>query len=156
MFKDFHGYRVFEDGVVLSPPSRRTNYERRPMLHHVNSKGYHLVQPVIDGRQKMIRVHRLVAHCFLGLDLDSDYQVHHKDGDTHNNHVSNLQIVSAGLHTHLDNKRVWSLDTLTHKQCRICLEVKERRMFYSANSKYDPYSSYCRVCACERRKNSRK
>lgn len=156
MFKDFHGYQVFEDGVVLSPPSRRTNYERRPMSHHINSKGYHVVQPVINGRQKMIRVHRLVAHCFLGLDLESDDQVHHLDGDTHNNHRSNLQVVSAGLHIHLDNKRIWNLDTVTHKQCRACLVVLPRILFYSAPSEYDPHSSYCKSCSQDSRRNSRK
>lgn len=147
-FKDFNGYTVYEDGRVFSLKTRRTSYQSIEMTHLVDDKGYHKVQLLVGGKQKMIRVHRLVAHLWLDLDLGSDDQVHHDDTNTHNNHYSNLLILSAGEHIHVTAASAWPLDTDLVKQCRKCLDVKSRDLFYEVpRSKYESHSSYCIMCS---------
>lgn len=62
-----------------------------------NGSGYNHIRVV----GKVIRRHRLIAFCFLGLEdivckSDKSNSIDHKDGDRINNAVSNLRIVSSG------------------------------------------------------------
>lgn len=70
--------------------------------------------------QKHLRVHRAVAHAFLGK-IPEGMQVNHKDGDKLNNHVDNLEIVTpkdnvihsyqTGLASNANDKHPQSLYT---------------------------------------------
>lgn len=149
--KEFHGYLVLDNGSVLSKETRRTNYERRPMAVLIDDKGYHKVQLIIDGKQKQLRVHRVVASVFLNFDMSNvAFEVHHKNGDKSDNRVCNLQIVSKSLHNHLHS--VKDGDSATHKVCRNCNTLKLRSEFYELGSctKYDAHSSWCKHCANRR------
>ena len=151
MLIEFHGYLVSDEGVVLSKQTKRTNFERRPMTVLVDDKGYHKVQLIVDGKQKQMRVHRVVASLFLGLDLyDESTEVHHKDENKSNNAKDNLRIVDKALHSHLHS--LCEGDSATHKVCRNCGTVKERSEFYALSDapKYDAQSSWCRYCANHR------
>jgi hypothetical protein len=80
-------YRITSDGTVYG--------KRGKPLGQSIQGGYAYVSLSIGDRTRKIAVHRLVAHVFLGLDLDdSDLQVNHKDGDKLNNNLSNLEIVT--------------------------------------------------------------
>ncbi len=59
--------------------------------------GYHIVNPVIDGKNKVTYIHHLVAEQFIGPCPD-EMEINHKDGCKTNNHVSNLEYV-----THKEN-----------------------------------------------------
>ena len=148
---EFHGYLVFDNGVILSKETRRTNYERRTMSVLIDDKGYHKVQLVIDDKQRQLRVHRIVAAVFLSFDLnDTTIEIHHKNGDKSDNRVCNLQIVSKSLHNHLHS--IKDGDSATHKVCRNCNVLKLRSEFYELSSctKYDAHSSWCKHCANHR------
>ena len=54
---------------------------------------------------KNLLVHRLIASIILGRPLDTNEQVHHKDGNGLNNSLDNLEIMSASDHSVLSNKR---------------------------------------------------
>lgn len=53
---------------------------------------------VSSGPQRGQYVHRLVAEAMLGRSLMAFEEVDHKDGNTLNNHFTNLQIVHASAH----------------------------------------------------------
>lgn len=55
-----------------------------------NSSGYLRVSMRINGKVKYYFVHRLVATYFIPASPGRDF-VNHKDGNKHNNHVSNLE-----------------------------------------------------------------
>ena len=61
------------------------------MNHHDK---YAKVMLTNDGKHKLITVHRLVAFAYLDKPDGKDY-VNHIDGNIHNNHVSNLEWVTA-------------------------------------------------------------
>ena len=49
---------------------------------------------LIKINNKMYKLHRIIAHAFLGFDLQSDLQIDHIDRNIHNNSISNLRPVT--------------------------------------------------------------
>lgn len=94
MFKKFYyegketNYSVSEDGRV------RNDKTGRELKGTYASNEYQRVSIQINGKQKMILVHRLVAETFLP-NPDNLPVVHHVDGNKHNNNVNNLQWVTV-------------------------------------------------------------
>lgn len=87
---NFHGYTILEDSTILSKkgkPLIKSLRERR------GGKFDHTVHLYYNGKRKKWTVQRLIAACFLGA-IDG-YQINHKDRDTLNNHLSNLERVTA-------------------------------------------------------------
>ncbi len=80
-------YFVTSDGRVF-----RNGRELKPWTHVGRRGFYKRVTLSIEGRKRGYRVHRLVAELFLSNRRDKD-EVHHKDGNTFNNSVFNLQWV---------------------------------------------------------------
>lgn len=85
-------------GVRRARPGRRTSVGRpmKPVLMRI---GYLMVAPTVNGRNRRMYVHRLVAEAFLGPCPDG-CEVNHIDGCKTNNTVENLEYV-----THAENMR---------------------------------------------------
>jgi len=56
----------------------------------------------VPGRGRVLE-HRLVMENTIGRILESDEQIHHKDGDRLNNHPDNLELLSNSAHQQLHN-----------------------------------------------------
>lgn len=78
-------YDVTEDGRVL-------NRRGQELKQGINHRGYPTVSPYVAGKQRMFRVHRLVAIKYIG--YKPKHAVNHKDGNKLNNHYKNLEYVS--------------------------------------------------------------
>ena len=95
---------LHEEGGLKRSPSK--------VLKQGKSKsGYLTVSFSVDSVKNNHSVHRLVARAFIPNELNKP-QVNHKDGNKHNNHVDNLEWMTAsenGLHSYrvLRNK-VWN------------------------------------------------
>ncbi|MGL5689760.1 MAG: hypothetical protein ACRDD8_02975 [Bacteroidales bacterium] len=93
-FLGFSGYEITEFGEIISYKRRTPAY----LKTKEDKDGYYELMLVSDsGERKCLRVHRLVALCFLDTEniLDvSKYVVNHKDKNVKNNHYSNLEFVS--------------------------------------------------------------
>ena len=91
----------------MSPPSpelqrQRITRENAPWWNggrYVNDSGYAIVLPPVDfpfpemcTRQGKIREHRMVMALHLGRALKRSEVVHHRDGNTLNNDISNLEL----------------------------------------------------------------
>lgn len=96
-------YEISDCGEVMSLNYRKKNI-RHPLSIFSNRKGYRMVNLAKEGNTKSYRINRLMAAAFLGMDLNSDLTVDHKDEDKSNDTLSNLQILSRG-----DNMRKSSL-----------------------------------------------
>ena len=80
-------YEVSNTGRVRSCSGRNAG-----LIHSgaICSKGYKRVCLYKDGKQRIFRVHRLVAKAFIE-NSDNLPQVNHKDCDKLNNHIDNLE-----------------------------------------------------------------
>ena len=82
-------YQVSNYGRVKSVGNNKTRKEKI-LKSGTDNYGYQLVALCKDGKQKMFKVHRLVAMAFI--DNPNNYgEVNHKDEVKTNNHVDNLE-----------------------------------------------------------------
>lgn len=109
---------VREDGAIMFDRKNRTNAE-----FTFGSKikmGYRCIRVTINGKNKLLYVHRLVAEAWVN-DFCPTYEVDHIDGNVENNNRSNLRMVS-----HAQNMRA-------HNKQNIKCTSKYRGVFYIKN-----------------------
>ena len=121
--KDFANYEISNLGRL-----RRAKYIQvykngklkiyEPYVHsETNVKGDYF-RVILRGpihRRRSCYIHRLVWETFVG-EVPKGCIVHHKDGDYHNNAVSNLEIMSRSQHTlqHHDKGELHNLGKYAH------------------------------------------
>ena len=64
---------------------------------------------IIKTLGKSLRVHRLVACAYHGMDLDSPNEVHHKDRNRENAHPDNLEVLTPREHALVHKLNLFSL-----------------------------------------------
>lgn len=84
------GYKVYEDGTIISPHSGNA------LKQCLNSRGYYQVSK--DVGYNSCGVHRIVIEAFIGK-IPEGLCVNHKDGNKLNNHISNLEICTLSENT---------------------------------------------------------
>ena len=85
---NYEDYKVDTEGNVFSKRLKT------PLIPN-DTRGYKSVFLYKDGVRRKLRIHRIVASAFLGLDLnDSKAQVHHIDSVRDNNSLDNLKITT--------------------------------------------------------------
>lgn len=80
------GYYITPDGMVLKAITVRTGL------------GYKWARVTMDGKQKSVFIHRLVARAYVPNPKNKP-QVHHKNGDKFDNRAENLEWVTSGENT---------------------------------------------------------
>lgn len=70
----------------------------------VDQRGYRWIYVTENGRRVARREHRVVMERHLKRKLEPWELVHHKDGDTENNRVENLEVKEWGEHTREHSK----------------------------------------------------
>jgi hypothetical protein len=84
---EFPLYEIFEDGTVIS----HKRFIPKKLKHSTNAFGYkQLLIRNKDNKSKSVRVHHLVARAFIP-NPNNYKEIHHKDSNKTNNHVSNLE-----------------------------------------------------------------
>ena len=87
--KEFLHYYVLPDGTLVH---KKTGAVKYSWLNKGRASFYLRTQFWINGKKKNIYVHRLVAMLHLP-DWDESLEVDHIDGDSLNNHYTNLRMV---------------------------------------------------------------
>lgn len=87
-------YEVSSYGRVRRASPGKGTYVGRILRQGSSTTGYCIVVPSVNGKMRVMQVHRLVAEAFLPNPLEKA-QVNHKDGDKKNNHVENLEWATA-------------------------------------------------------------
>jgi|TARA_R110000824_G_C14927509_1_gene648375 hypothetical protein len=124
--------KVFEDGKVFVKKQRNPNKDEFYEKVCIKNKGYLLLQLNHKGKRKHYFIHRLVAFCFLNLDIENPKsQVDHKDINPLNNFVSNLRIVSNQQNQFNRNAKGYSWDKQANKwKAYIMLDGKHIHLGY--------------------------
>lgn len=84
-------YIIYDDGRCYSNLSNKFLSPKMTVKYPT----YHLR---IDGKSKTVMIHRMVAETFIS-NPENKPIVNHKDGDTHNYHISNLEWVTNSENT---------------------------------------------------------
>jgi hypothetical protein len=87
-------YEVSPLGFIRSVPRNGTHRQPHILSKSTDSDGYHVSKLRDGARVITIKVHRAVAMAFIP-NPDNKPQVNHIDGNKQNNHISNLQWVTA-------------------------------------------------------------
>lgn len=86
-FEDATGYLISKEGILYTD----NRGSRKVLKYQINHKGY---RTVTLKTRKTISLHRLVALAFIPNPENKEH-VNHIDGNKENNHVSNLEWVTA-------------------------------------------------------------
>lgn len=99
-FAIFHGYTILDCGSVIGKKGKFLKTEERKR----RGGGVDIcVRLYYRGKSKKWTMQRLIAACFIG-PIDG-YEINHKDRNTFNNHVDNLERVTPS-----ENQRHWRDD----------------------------------------------
>ena len=79
-------------------------HNRKPSSWWIDGKGYISGRVWMNGVQRKIRRHRYVMERALGRELQPDEVVHHKNGNTLDNRIRNLELMEHGEHTSHHNR----------------------------------------------------
>lgn len=88
-------YFITECGKVYRNNKRLRTY--------YNRGGYEYIKFSICGKIKSHAIHRLVAECYCE-GFGGNVVVHHRDGNTKNNHFSNLECITQKQNVHMQDK----------------------------------------------------
>jgi hypothetical protein len=109
-------------------------------------KGRHFIRlPGPDGTSKQVRAARFIMEQHLGRPLLSTEHIHHIDGNSLNDCLDNLVILSNADHSRAHA----SFRNDTHKECAKCGIIKERSEFskrVAYLTHHDPHKAYCKTC----------
>lgn len=86
-YKKIQGYKIYRDGTIV-------NKENEIIKCFSRKDGYVRVNLVTTDGRKCFLLHRILAHCFLKLKMDSKLTVNHINGIKNDNRLCNLEVVS--------------------------------------------------------------
>lgn len=97
-------YYINKDGVLYSTYIKGGNGKYsinniRKVAYGQDNDGYYRVVLSLHGVHTYIKVHQIMVNQFLG-GCPDDMVINHKDGNKHNNSVSNLEVITSLENTH--------------------------------------------------------
>jgi len=96
IWKDIKGYEGDYQVSSFGRVKSIKRYKEGKILQNKKEKdGYLRNTLFFNNKRKVYFNHRLVAQAFLGLDIESDLVVNHKNHITNDNRVENLEIVNV-------------------------------------------------------------
>lgn len=147
---NYPDYIFKEDGTIYSKLSKRI------LKPSTNKRGYQVYR-IKDGQGVFVTksAHRLFAEAFLP-NFDISLQVDHIDGDKHNNHITNLQMVTASenmvraVKKGLVDNASKNYDSFGYNVRIVSLETNEEKLFDNLGDAleylgYSGYTSWSRV-----------
>lgn len=95
---------------IPRPKSPETKDALRQAALRRSSRGYSFKTgsyvAITNGKNKHRNQHRVMMEEFVGRRLSFNEVVHHKDGNKHNNNLSNLEVMSRSQHTSLHRRQL--------------------------------------------------
>lgn len=127
-------YMVSSTGLVKSIKTFVNNKKgtiikrNKIMKKRLSKEGYEVVMITHNGKQKLIKVHRLVCCSFMAVSMDTHLCVNHKDFNKINNNIENLELITNQenlLHARI-NGRIKVPSGKDHYRYKLTEEIKEQ------------------------------
>ncbi len=131
IWKDIKGYEGHYQASNLGRIKSIKFNKEKILKHQIHKNEYVRVELTINNTRKKIMVHRLVAHVFLGLDIESDLVVNHKNHIRSDNKIDNLEIVN-----NRENQSYLKINT-TSKYVGVCFvkKIEKWQTYITINKK---------------------
>jgi hypothetical protein len=149
----FSNYQISNTGLVKNIKTNRK-------VQGIFDANYQMVILLNDqGIRKNLRVHRLVAELFCNKDDPKKNIVNHIDGDSKNNHYSNLEWTTNRENTRHASK-LGLLNPNNHRPVlRICTKTGKEKKYKSITEAYEDSKDKLKYCSyivdvCSGRQNS--
>nr|WP_302598403.1 NUMOD4 domain-containing protein [uncultured Cellulosilyticum sp.] len=137
-FKAVEGF----ENYLVSNYGRILNLDTGRILKPRSNNGYQAVMLCKNGEEKQVFVHRLVAQAFIP-NIENKPQVNHIDENKANNHLSNLEWVTA--------KENINHGTRTERQAKAkCKPVLVLDIDYNEVGVFDSIKQACEVLSVDR------
>ena len=83
-----------DSNYYISPNGQVINIKTNKIIKsRIDNYGYYIITIYLNNKPKTFKVHRLVAECYIP-NIGNKSQVHHKDFNSLNNNVNNLEWVT--------------------------------------------------------------
>ncbi len=127
---------------ILNSRGNKIRGPRNGVAYHacITPKGYRRIWHPESGRLRM--EHDVVWEKHFG-HIPEGMEIHHKDENKLNNHISNLQLVDDVTQKRLHSDCVMK-DGQWHKRCHQCKEMKPVSRYYKIYGKW--IQSICKEC----------
>ena len=131
----YQGYQVSNTGKVKSLERKvkhRNGYMtvREKILKPIKNKGGYLYVILSNkGKHKNMKIHRLVCNAFLQNDSLFNTDINHKDENTSNNNVENLEYCDRKYNCNYGNHNIKN-KLAQHNKPILCVELN--KVFYSS------------------------
>lgn len=127
--KEYFNYKVNDDGSVLG-------FKNNKLKPQLDKYGYHTVNLYIDRKMKTVKIHRLVAMCYID-NPENKPCVNHINGIKTDNRVENLEWCTVSENT----KHSWNNKLSTSRKGETCnfsklkeLQVEEIRKLHNTGN----------------------
>ncbi len=134
----FHGqYEVSDSGVIRRVGNGRGSVSGRVLTQSDHAQGYKVVSLWVSNKSSTQLAHRVIAAAFLGK-CPEGYDVNHKDGNKHNNAVSNLEYVTRAQNIrHAINTGLMSVTGINNPASKLNeQQVRDIRAMHEQGSGY--------------------
>lgn len=118
VINDFPRYEISNFGRVISNVGKHSKL----LNFNDNGKGYYFVDLWNKNGHKLLLVHRLVAEHFIDKVKNKDF-VDHINGNTKNNHYTNLRWVTKKENTNNENTKNHVIDALNKNREKLNVKV---------------------------------
>lgn len=109
---------------------RRYVGENRPGVQlRTDAEGYVKWRTTADGKERDVRVHRLLAVLEFGFDAVCGNHVHHKNDIPWDNRSENLEVLSAEEHGRIGGKKLWETGRANAEETWRSRERNEKGQF---------------------------
>ena len=128
MSKKYFDYSVYRDGTIRGKSGGI-------LTPSFNKFGYHQLCLTINGKQKTMRVHRIVALCYIP-NPENKPQINHKNGIKTDNCVDNLEWATQSENMiHADNNGLRKIRGEMNKFAKLTRNsvIRIREMYKSGN-----------------------
>ena len=135
-FYNGNDYLVKSDGIIISINFNKTGIPKE-LKQGFDKNGYKIVSVYFDNKTHKMKVHRLVAICFIPNSLGL-YCVNHKDENKENNCIENIEWCTQKYNNNYGTRNLRISKSKTNgktskKVCQIDLNGKLIKIWDSAN-----------------------